>query len=186
MLIVLGSQSEIKRNALRGALLRANRPEVRTAFYKARSGINEQPFGADMMALGAMNRAQYVVNSDARYDLAYAIGVESGLEFVLGEWIDRSAVVVLDQGGRKVAFTMSLGIPFPEEAVRRCLDAGPVVHTAGQFMRHSHGGSAQDGTATLTKGRLTRESVLTDAIYAAFCMMPGFVLATFPTPEPHL
>lgn len=168
MKIALGSTSHHKVGALQDALARLALPyEVQP--IAAPSSVDAQPIGADVAALGAENRARYAAEAIGGQ---YAVGIESGIEWRRGHWVDITTVVVLRRASEGVqwsvaGFATSTGIPFPAEYVRRCIEAGPRDHTVGEFMAAEMGGSATDGTATLTGGRLTRRGMLVDAVAVA-------------------
>jgi non-canonical (house-cleaning) NTP pyrophosphatase len=172
MIIALGSTSPRKVGALQDALAAAEvKASVRA--LPSPSGVNEQPFGANETACGAFNQAAGALARAPECD--YAIGVESGIiETMPGEWVDAATVVIVYRGPTKqtelAALTTSVGVPMPKKYVRMCVLAGPRSHTVGEFYAAACGGDKTDITTTMTGGKLTRQGLLADAIYAALVM----------------
>lgn len=173
MVIAIGSKSAIKIAAVVAALRQLGLAEkVKLLSCAAPSNIDEQPIGADLTAFGAEERARGTshIASD------FALGIESGIEVIRGHWwVDRATVVVLSTASMEVAaLATSAGIPFPLKAVHRCLEKGPRHHTVAEYMIHEYGGSAKDGTMTITGGKVSRMQLLTTAVYLALLQLPDF------------
>ena len=155
--------------------------------HAAPSGVPEQPGGLSMIAQGAILRGTRALRAViAKHDVplgAYVLGVgiESGLECVLGRWLDIAVVAIVRDGfptgmaDSLVGFSTSVGLPFPAQHVEMALqDAGGLSrHTAGSKVAMVLGGDGTDPHSTLTQGHLSRAQLLADACYAALVQVPG-------------
>lgn len=187
--LALGTKNEHKGIALHTALLRLAEGRTTSDLVTevlpcdVSSGVAEQPMGFSAMSLGAITRAErallHVTNThgfSGRYLLG--LGIESGLECIAGRWIDVAVVAVVRQClhsnvGSLAGLSTSVGIPFPPEFVAMALQDGLSEHTAGEKVAAVLGGDKTDPHSTLTLGRLSRASLLVDAIYAALVQVPG-------------
>lgn len=165
--LALGSTSPHKYAAVKAALGMAQMPDVEVIRVDALSGIDAQPIGGDLAALGAENRARDAVRKTAR-DVTYGIGIESGVELRRGVWLDIATVVLVQHDVDKpIALATSIGIPVPAEDVLLALSAGIRTNTAGGAFALRTGQSATDWHSSITGGRISREDQLTEAVYAA-------------------
>jgi non-canonical (house-cleaning) NTP pyrophosphatase len=168
--IVLGSVSPIKAAALLDAMKRANMTST-TMGVAASSGVDEQPIDG-MTAIGAQNRAIEALRMCPAAD--FAVGVESGIFRLFGRWMDHTVVVVQTRVHiEPIAVATSVGIAIPENCVMAAMEAGLDKHTAGRIFADRHGGYPADMTTTLTGGRLTRQGLIGDAVYAALVQAFG-------------
>lgn len=166
--IALGSLNQHKHDALLRAIQRANlqgRLEVIRA--DVNSGVDEQPIGGDVAALGAENRARDAVMFTAR-DVRYGIGIESGIELRRGTWLDVATVVIVEhEREAPIAVATSIGLPIPTEDVLATIAAGVRTNTVGGFLARRTGSDTSDWHSTATEGRLSRVEQMAGAIYAA-------------------
>lgn len=164
--IALGSTSRHKVAALRDALDRAGMDGVAVTAYDAASGVAAQPLGEEV-DVGAENRAREALDR-APVSIEYAVGVESGLSYRRWGHVDFAVAVVMRRRlHRVVGFATSVGIPIPLEAVEASIRSRR-QRTAGQCLADRiQGVNPTDPHTTLTNGRLSRQQLLTDAIYAA-------------------
>lgn len=169
--IALGSLSPIKRSALSLALSRRElrkRPvfaNVEVCEKNSPSGVPNQPFDMHQTRLGAFSRA-----SNARElvpSCKFAIGIENGL-MGLGnqEWIDIAVVCLLSSECLPI-YTTSIGLPMPRQDVVESI-ASDFTKTAGQRMSERRPSKPADPHWTITGGEFNRESLLADAVFAAF------------------
>lgn len=165
--IVVTSGSAIKINGVEKALARfmpGRAFEVRGK--KVASGIDEQPVGTDTEK-GARIRAQNARNEQSEQEKkeSAVLSLENGIFAVEGGWEDKCVAVLELPDGRSFSFE-SFGVVFPtdavEEAQRR--EGGFKNHTVGSVIAERLGGDKQDPHATLTRGAVTREMQLIEAI----------------------
>lgn len=167
----IGSKSSVKQRALVAAL---HSLELRFTVnaVEARSGVNCQAVGLAEIVLGASNRA-----SAARelFPHSFAVGIESGIIRRHATTTDVAYVVVITPD-HKTVIGHSTGITFPEQYVVEAERQGFCNTTVGRVIAAKLGGSHSDPHAILTEGRLARQRVLEQAIYAT--------LATIKFPKP--
>lgn len=163
--IVLGSTSAYKLNAVRKACERLGM-NASVSGVETSSGQNAQPFGFEETFRGARARAIYARTQNAD---AIAVGIESGIfRFCRqkGTPFDIAVIVLLTLDNRQIV-TTSAGIEFPEECVKIAESRGFELTTVGSIIAEKFGGDPADPHSMLTKGRVSREMILTDAIVMA-------------------
>lgn len=129
MLIVLGSQSEVKRVAVVKALSLLG-IQAKVIAVPAQSGVNEQPVEGETL-LGARNRAEYAACLVAEADLALAI--ESGLFWRDGGYQDIAIVAACLKSGELLQVE-SRGVAFPLDAVEEARQRGFDQWTVGKIL----------------------------------------------------
>ena len=163
--VVLGSTNSHKLDAVRKACERLSMKASVTG-VKTSSGQNEQPVGFNETFDGALSRAKSArtQNTDA-----IAVGVESGI-FVFGGgkpfFIDVAVVAIITLDNRQIV-TTSAGIVFPEDCVKIAESRGFESTTVGSVIAEKFGGDPADPHSILTKGRVSRTMILTDALVLA-------------------
>ncbi len=167
MNIIVGSTSPIKVNAVMLACQNIGWPgEVNISKIKTASEQNEQPVGFDETFAGALTRAKA---AQAKEPESIAIGIESGIFLFHADAsviLDIAVIVLLTPHGRQIV-TTSTGIEFPEECVRIAEQRGFETTTVGSVVAERFGGDQADPHATLTKGRVTRQATLVEALTEA-------------------
>jgi non-canonical (house-cleaning) NTP pyrophosphatase len=139
-------------------------PGIDVKGFKARSSVNEQPYGQAETLLGAENRLRHLLEliGETHYDLRVAM--EGGV-FPLGEgggerYFDCGWVVASDASGLLTRGTCT-GVEYPKDAVLEARARGFETTTIGTVLQER--GLITDGTdthASLTCGVLTRTHVL--------------------------
>jgi non-canonical (house-cleaning) NTP pyrophosphatase len=185
LLMGSGTLNEDKNAALQRALMRLPRaagvPVPGIVATDQSSGVDEQPEGAAMSALGAENRAIGSIRSARAkgYDVDYGCGAESKLEFQRGFCVDTATIVVVhrtkvdgEEQFRTVALATSLGVPIPVKHMVAAMQRGLRTTTAGSlWARAVPGVNGKNWHAHVTHGRLERGAILEDAYFAALCQV---------------
>lgn len=166
--IVLGSTNAYKLEAVRKACERFGM-NASVSGVKTSSGQNEQPVGFEETFNGALTRARLARVQDID---AVSIGIESGIfrfRFNGGMFIsiDVAVIVLITPNNRQIV-TTSAGIVFPEDCVEIAESRGFKLTSVGSVIVEKFRGDPADPHSTLTNGRLSRETILTDALVTAF------------------
>ena len=170
MKIILGSTSELKIAAVQGACEMLD-IDTDVRGVPAGSGVNPQPWGIEEIHTGAMARA---LIARSEHDCDLAIGIESGiLRFGLSPGTLDIAVIVLITKDNKVIVTSSNGIQFPEKCVDEAFSRGFDIVTVGSVIAERYGGDPTDPHLTLTNGKISRRTILTDALITALEQWEG-------------
>jgi len=165
--IAIGTTSKKKIAALLVAIQRGGWDLTYSA-SKTASGVPEQPFDFDEIRVGATNRAKAAIA--ATPDASYGLGVENGIVHIGGGlYIDLAVVMLLDRGLNVLAVTTSTGIPCPAGDMAKALGDKQNT-TAGSFIAQRTGCDDADWHAHFTGGRVGRDAILADAIYAALAL----------------
>ncbi len=156
--IVVGSQSEVKLNAVKNAL-RALNVDADVIGVKAKSGINEQPVANETVD-GARNRV-----ADARRlypDADMYIAVENGIFPKAGSWIDKAVILAVTRGGKE-SLEYSQGVEFPKQYVEEAHAQGFDKITVGQVMQ-KHGAVAKHDDPHLSLAGKSRATIIEDTL----------------------
>ena len=147
MIILLGSESEQKKDVLRTALWELIAGGLEVVAFPAASAVADQPLDREMTVRGSRNRAlDAAACYDGEYDFSF--GMEGGLELTGGVYHLVCAVTVLDRSGR-----METGISRPRPlpwTVSRCVEDGEAF---GRCIRRYAAGLT-DGRERLRVGEL--------------------------------
>lgn len=167
--VVLGSTSPHKLDAVRKACERLGM-EASIFGVKTSSGQNAQPIGFEETFAGALTRAMSA--SRAPYSDAIAVGIESGIFHFCRQnqkvvSFDIAVIVLITMDNRQIV-TTSAGIVFPEECVKKAETQGFESTTVGAVIAKFFGSDPADPHSILTKGRVSRKTILTDALVVAF------------------
>jgi non-canonical (house-cleaning) NTP pyrophosphatase len=161
MLIVLGSQSIIKEEAVRQALRDLGVTDARLVCVPVSSQVNEQPFGFEETHRGACNRVQQAATLVPDADMAIAI--ESGLfEEYPGSFFDRAIVVVQLPDGRSFTQT-SERVLFPTDAVEEVRRRGEATWTIGKILQERGSVQSHNDPHLSLVGR-SRTAFIKDAV----------------------
>lgn len=129
MKIIVGSQSQVKIEAVRGALKKRG-IQAEVVGVKAKSNVAEQPMDDETLH-GARNRAEHARTLVADGDLYLAI--ENGI-FTEGErFFDKAVVLAMAKDGTET-WAFSDGVEFPKAAVEEARKRGFATTTVGQVM----------------------------------------------------
>lgn len=158
MIIVLGSQSEIKTQAAEAGC-RASGLQAEIRVHAAASGVPNQPNGTEQIALGARTRAREAQRSAPS---VYGLGIESGIAKHGERWIDIAAVCLVVPGGRE-CLVWSEALEFPTKDVEAALACGPDT-TVGEIIAARTGCAPDDPHAFLTTQKHPRAEYLADAV----------------------
>jgi non-canonical (house-cleaning) NTP pyrophosphatase len=167
--VIVGSKSTHKVNAVIAALARCNLSYMEVHGCATKSGVSEQPVGFEETFVGAMTRAQEARKADPGAFLA--VGIENGLLRTCSITLDFAVVVLLDLEGN-VRIASSPGILFPEADVDLARDRAFKTTSVGQVLAETHGGDPTDPYPILSRGRITRVQLLTEALCVAFQTEP--------------
>ena len=114
MLIAVGSTNILKIEAAQRAFQKIlpQESEIRSIGIGVDSGVRRQPFGDRECIRGARNRAYGA--AEARLEIQYGIGLESGICEAYEFWFNRGWAVVYEKKTQKfgIASTSSLILPF--------------------------------------------------------------------------
>lgn len=168
-----GTRSPVKVRALHTALARLGKSCFKVSLSDGLSLVDAQPIGWQMGELGAENRAFFSIAAEPEAN--YGLGVESYFERRRSVWLDFATVAVVDCATTQVvAQSTSVGVAMPERYVLEAIRRGTSQWTAGQVFAEYHPDvDACDWHEAVTGGRLTREWLLADTIYAALVQTPG-------------
>lgn len=177
--IGFGTLSEKKINA---AVRAAKRTALDVTLIGAntKTGEMEQPMGrfgdpapmSEGMA-GARTRAREALIAVPAAE--YGLGVESQLlEIDMAHYLDLAVICLWKRGAPEGIYTTSTGILCPAEYVKESLRSGRRT-TAGKFFAAATGAAHDDWHSHLTAGRISRDDLLEQAIFAALVL-------TFPPP----
>lgn len=164
---IIGTNTYLKIQALREACeMRGFGDDI--ASVEVPSDQNEQPVGFNETYGGALTRATRA--KECVKSNVVGVGIESGI-FRSGDddssrTLDIAIVVLLLDKERQIV-TSSVGIIFPEQYVLEAEKLGFKKTTVGSIITKKLNGDSQDPHFALTNGRLSRQKLLTDAIYAA-------------------
>lgn len=165
MKIILGSKSEIKRQAVEDAC-RELGIEFELICVDVSSGVNSQPVG-DEAGKGARNRA---LAARKLHPGAYAIGIENGI-LEIGDfedkWVDRAVLGVITPDGYELsAVTPQVVVPSMAVNESRSMAWGITI---GEVLASMHDGcDPQAPHSFLTEGKLSRRGMLAQALVKLF------------------
>ncbi len=155
MKIAIGTTSELKVRALKDALEKIQvQADIDTA--KTNSGVSDQPFGYEESTRGAKNRATELFEKE---DPDIAIGIESGLVEIEGNYFDVACVYVKSKDDESVAY--SAGYFTPEWIIREIKEKNTEY---GHIAQKLSGDSEKDPLKYFSDGKIKREELLSQAI----------------------
>jgi inosine/xanthosine triphosphatase len=163
MIINVGSTSKHKVGAVDKALKALSLFEFDVVSHDVPSGVRSQPYGLDETSQGAINRAQGCWSRGA-----YSVGIEGGI-ITLPTYYSPNpalclAVICLVTPDGKCFFSTSAGMQFPDYAV---LEARKLGTTVGKVLSDAFGGDHTDPRSIVSKGRMSREDSLVEAVKLA-------------------
>ena len=158
--VVVATESALKIRAVAAALLRFDVPNSISS-CKANSGIGEQPYGTKEMEFGARRRVEHAMELLPKAHLY--IGIENGLVCQDGLWYDPACVFALDATGNE-SLAFSGFFPIPEWIVTIVQEGGTEL---GEVIKELAGGGEKDPMKYLSKGKVMREELLTQALCCA-------------------
>lgn len=119
MIILLGSESGLKIEILRGALKNLFEEDFETIPCRVESGIAEQPLSVAVTRRGAISRAKRAAQTyDGVFDFSF--GLEAGLELVDGLYHFVAVAAILQSDGGQSIGTSGL-MPLPVAASERVM-----------------------------------------------------------------
>lgn len=143
---------------------------------KTSSGVPERPVDFHEIRQGALNRAFGALEGLVEVEPLprFALGIENGLIDIgaAGPYVDLAVVALLERSASrpemlsKAVFTTSTGVPCHPKYVRRSFDTGR-AKTAGHFIAEEMGCDDTDWHSHLSGGRLSRSTILDQAVLAA-------------------
>ena len=129
MKIIVGSQSQVKLDAVNGALKMLG-IEAEVVGVKAKSNVAEQPMDDETLQ-GARNRARHSRELAADGDLYLAI--ENGVFTEGDRFVNKAVVMAIAKDGTETLAT-SDGVEFPKASVEEARKRGFATTTVGQVM----------------------------------------------------
>jgi len=164
MKVVVATESALKIRAVAVALSRFD-INISILPCKADSGVGEQPYGTKEMEAGARGRVEHAMKLQPKGH--FYIGIENGLVCQDGRWYDPACVFILDAtGGESLAF--SAFFPIPEWIVKIVQEEGTEL---GEVIKELAGGGEKDPMKYLSKGKVMREELLTQALCCALAQI---------------
>lgn len=171
MLVTVASISEIKRMAVKQALLELGE-EATVRGADISSNQNAQPLGLEEIWAGAERRAE----GARRVSLgSFCIGIEDGLirinnDIRVSTYV--SGIVIISPDGQKMVKTTSIGIQIPDEYAMAVAKAGFEETTVGQVIATDKGSKkADDPHFLITDGKVSICDTLVPAIKIAFLQL---------------
>ena len=171
--LAVGTASKLKLRAVRRALCTFFESDfvhcIAVYGFKVESGVPNQPLGADQILQGAKNRTvrarkTWKMREDAGEDASVAaLGIESGLVSILGEFFDISLAALVTPNGCW-GFGIGAGIHVPAALTQEALIPGSEL---GKVIRRRAHGGEKDPHRFLTGGAVRRENFIEEAVYLA-------------------
>lgn len=159
MKIAIGTTSELKVRALNNALTKFE-IESEIVSLKTESGVPNQPFGYEETTKGAKNRAIATLEKEGP-DIA--LGVESGLIEIEGNYFDIACVyIVTKEGDESVSY--SAGYFTPRWIIEEIKEKNTEY---GHITQRLSGDSEKDPLNYFSDGKIKREELLSQAIEIA-------------------
>ena len=172
--IILASTSEHKLAAVKEAFSKILDGPITVTIFKSDSGVAEQPVGWREIYRGAINRISFLGKRIKGGVYDYLVAIENGIVFLdfdkRGKWYDVGLVIIeSSQGKRAVSFTA--GIEMPLNLVEEARKRGFSTITVGALMAKTYGGESTDPHSILTRGAVSRKSLLVQAIKIAIAQV---------------
>jgi len=176
MLITVGSQNEVKIQAVRKALSAYEHFwDAKVVGRNVPSGVSAQPTSLEETIRGAMNRAK-----NAFQQCDYSVGLESGLfavPYTRTGYLDVCAGVIFD--GQHPHVGLSSAFEYPPNVLRLVFEEGLEISqafyqaglTKNPTVKHAEG-----AVGVLTKRRLTRKEQTQQAIVMALVSLENLQL----------
>lgn len=164
MIIHVGSQNQVKVDAVKEALVRYDfLAEAEVSGVKVDSGVVSQPLTLDETVLGAKIRAIRAFPGSK-----YSVGMESGVHHIMDErYLELTACSIYDGKEHHIGYSSAFEIPplmvklllrgFTLE--RACVEAG--------LTKNQQIGQAEGLIGILSRGKLTRKEYTKQAIVTA-------------------
>lgn len=159
-LVYMSTESALKHTAVGRAMRRAG-VSVRVDGAKVDSGVAEQPLTIEETYEGAMNRqkALAALNETANY----YVTVESGQYPVhKNHSLFGCTVVVVQKTGEDTKIGIDLDVEFPQDMLDKVPSQYPDL---GTLVQEEYGATEKDPLSVFTKGRLTRRTMVENALY---------------------
>lgn len=159
-LVYMSTTSALKHAAVARGMRKAGIP-VRVDGVKTESGVSEQPQSMEETYEGAKNRHAALL--DLGKTAAYYVTVESGLHTIHEEHSKFGCTaVIIEPAGKEKRVGMDIDIEFPQEM----LDKVPSVYPdLGVLVQEEYGAAEKDPFNFITNGRLTRQTLIENAVY---------------------
>lgn len=174
-LIVLASESQVKRSALMLAQTKSLANMWSTNEMVLVPNMPEQPVGMQETFHGAWKRAEFLTKKHNGNIIA--VGIESGIFPLrtLSDEVEDNAYDVLDIGvivvmspGKPAIVVNTVGVLFPGRYVRKAMEKGFATTTVASVITEELGGNKSDPHFTLSGGKISRVTLLSDALRLAF------------------
>lgn len=155
MKIGIGTTSELKIRALKNALVKLG-IDSEIISLKTKSGVSNQPFGYEETTRGARNRAEVTFEKE---NPDIALGVESGLVEIEGNYFDIACVYIKTKDEESVSYSAGYFTPrwIIEEIKKRNTEYGYITQRLS-------GDVEKDPLKYFSGGKIKREELLSQAI----------------------
>lgn len=162
MRVYISSESPVKHAAVRLAFGRFSY-EVETVSKPMASNVNEQPVSLDETYEGAINRHEQLAR-ELKDELGddYLVTIESGIFTPRPEhnFFGTTTLVVENANERRVGIDVDIEIP------KHMTDRVPTEYKdLGELVTKEYGASTKDPFPHFTNGKVTREQIISDALY---------------------
>lgn len=168
MFVALGSQSQIKREALQ-AVLADFGLQGDVQCLDIPSGQNSQPFGIVDIYEGARARAFGAWRAHPDH---FCFGIENGiLDGGRGKYFDLAVIVLVQPNGTETLGTSTALCCYPTECVLEAQKRGFATTTVSDIIAKRFGGNPKDPFSFLTGGRYPRREQLIQGIRAVMAQV---------------
>lgn len=158
MKIAIGTTSELKTRALKEALNKLG-VEAEISSIKTDSGVSSQPFDYEETTQGAKNRATSAFEKE---NPEMAIGIESGLIEIEGNYFDIACVYIKTKEDESFAYSAGYFTP------KWIIDEIKETNTEyGYITQRLSGDAEKDPFKYFSEGKIKREELLSQAIEIA-------------------
>lgn len=158
----ISSKSPVKHAAVEGAFGRMG-SRIETVAVPMSSDVNEQPKSLDETYEGALNRHEKLAEAlGEKASGHYLITIESGIFTPRPEhnYFGTTTLVVEKDGERHVGIDVDLEFP------KHMTDKVPSVYKdLGELVKTEFGALESDPFPYFTSGKITRQSIIEDALY---------------------
>lgn len=160
-LVHMSTTSHPKQRAVSRAMRRVGIP-VRVSGEKVPSGVSEQPMTMEETYEGAMNRHKALLETSIKAD--YYCTIESGFDLVHANHnLFGCSVLLFNKAKSDIEVGVEFDIEFPQEIFDEVPSKYPDV---GVLIQQKYGSKHKDAYPFLTEGRLTRQTILENAMFS--------------------
>ncbi len=164
MLIAVGSTNPVKIRAVKRAFGQIwPQQKITVKGVKVDSGVSNQPKGSAETLKGAKTRA---IQALKQLKADFGVGLEGGLEEVLGEWFTRGWCVVINRK-KEIGIGASLSIHIPPKMLKLLVQGWELGLVDDFFTQRKNTKKKEGHFGIMTNSYLTRTKAYTEAVIAA-------------------